>query len=341
MAASKPKRFEGRLYLGRDESGRPRYKWVGRFATEDERDKAVMRASIKHEDEVATAKLPAGERITVGQYANEYLERMESGSLLTKGGRPFKHSSIGTARGQLRRFNAEFGGRTLASVERHEAARWAERHGRKQGALQSVNTLFALAVDEELIARNPFRGLMRKPEGRGAEAPPTDAEFERLRKACDVHDDYGPRLRAMLTFCAFTGVRPGEAMALDWSVVNLPALRVTISKRLYRGRIDLPKSNKALVIALTPPARDALLSLLEREGLVFLSKAGGGLSAPLLSSYWREVQAAAGLRFDWYLSTKHKCVHYMKVKLNLPNHVIAAQMGWSESAVEKMVATYA
>jgi hypothetical protein len=31
----------------------------------------------------------------------------------------------------------------------------------------------------------------------------------------------------------------------------------------------------------------------------------------------------------------------MKVKLNLPNHVIAAQMGWSESAVAKMVATYA
>jgi hypothetical protein len=31
----------------------------------------------------------------------------------------------------------------------------------------------------------------------------------------------------------------------------------------------------------------------------------------------------------------------MKVKLNLPNHVIAAQMGWSKSAVEKMVATYA
>jgi hypothetical protein len=33
--------------------------------------------------------------------------------------------------------------------------------------------------------------------------------------------------------------------------------------------------------------------------------------------------------------------YYMKVKLNLPNHVIAAQMGWSEAAVERMVATYA
>src|SRR5918994_335893 len=40
-------------------------------------------------------------------------------------------------------------------------------------------------------------------------------------------------------------------------------------------------------------------------------------------------------------ATKHKCVHHFKVTLNLPNHVIAAQMGWSEAAVEKMVATYA
>jgi hypothetical protein len=31
----------------------------------------------------------------------------------------------------------------------------------------------------------------------------------------------------------------------------------------------------------------------------------------------------------------------MKVKLGLPNHVIAAQFGWSERSVEKMVATYA
>jgi integrase len=201
---------------------------------------------------------------------------MESGVLLTKSGRPFKDSSIGTARGQLRRFKTEFGSRPLASMERHEAVRWAEKHERKQGALQSVNTLFTLAVDEELLAKNPFRRLMRKPEGRGAEAPPTDAEFERLLKACDVHDEYGSRLRAMLTFCAFTGVRPGEAMALDWSDINLPALRVTVSKRLYRGRIDLPKSNKVRVIALTPPARDAVLALPEREGPVFLSKAGGG-----------------------------------------------------------------
>jgi hypothetical protein len=31
----------------------------------------------------------------------------------------------------------------------------------------------------------------------------------------------------------------------------------------------------------------------------------------------------------------------MEVKPGLPNHDIAAQTGWSESAVEKMIATYA
>jgi integrase len=338
--ASKPKQFEGRLYLGRDESGRERYDWVGRFDSVKERDEAVMRRRLERDVEVAAAKLPPGERITCGEYADEYLARMADGRLTTRGGRVYKSSSVGTARGQLKRFKAVFGDRALSSVERHEAVKWAERHERKQSVLQAVVTMFTLAVDEELIERNPFRGLMRKPKGRADEAPPTDAEFDKLLEACAVLGDHGPRMRALLTFCAYTIVRPGEAMALDWSDVNLPALRVTISKRLYRGGIDLPKSNKVRVIALTPAARDALLSLPERDGPVFLSKAGGRLCAPLLSSYWREVQASAGLRFDFYLATKHLGVHYMKVKLGLPNHVIAAQAGWSESAVEKMVATY-
>ena len=88
----------------------------------------------------------------------------------------------------------------------------------------------------------------------------------------------------MLNFCAFSGVRPGEAMALDWSDVNLPALRVEVSKRVYRGTTDLPKSNEVRTIALLPPARDALLTLPKRQGPVFRSKAGGRLCAPLLSS---------------------------------------------------------
>ena len=125
--ASKPKPFVGRLYLGVDEDGRECRVWVGRFDTVKERDEAVMRARLKREVESAHANLPAGERITCGEYADAYLARMGDGRLTTKSGRRYKDSSIGTARGQLRRFKDEFGDRPLASITRHEAIRWAER----------------------------------------------------------------------------------------------------------------------------------------------------------------------------------------------------------------------
>ena len=43
----------------------------------------------------------------------------------------------------------------------------------------------------------------------------------------------------------------------------------------------------------------------------------------------------------FYMATKHYGVWYMKVKLGLPDAAIAAQAGWSEAAVTKMVQTYA
>lgn len=112
-------------------------------------------------------------------------------------------------------------------------------------------------------------------------------------------------------------------------------------RRLYRGRTDLPKSNREREFALTPPARDVLLKLPEREGFVFRNKSGEQLTQPTLTAYWKEVKARAGLGFDFYMASKHYGCWYMKVKLGLPNHVIAAQAGWSEKSVEKMVATYA
>ncbi len=64
------------------------------------------------------------------------------------------------------------------------------------------------------------------------------------------------------------------------------------------------------------------------------------MSAPALTGYWGQIKASARVDADFYLSTRHYFAHYMKVTLGLPNHVLAAQFGWSESAVEKMVATY-
>jgi hypothetical protein len=162
---SDTKTFVGRVYQGRDDTGRELYSWVGRFTDPDERDRAVEQRKADLEVEAVVEALPRGDRILCDEYAAEYLDRMVSGALTLKSGRRFKLSTIDTARSQLKRFVKDFEGRPLSSVDRYEATRWAERHGNKQCNLQSVVTLFALAVSEDVLGKNPFRELMRKPGG--------------------------------------------------------------------------------------------------------------------------------------------------------------------------------
>jgi integrase len=228
---------------------------------------------------------------------------MEDGRLRQKSGRRYKESSIDTARSQLRAFKAEFGDRTLDSLTRHEAVRWAE--GMPAGSMQSTVALFTRALDDELLDRNPSRGLGRRVAGRKVETPPTPQEFAALLDACAVHGEYAARMRALIVIAAHSLMRPGEAMAIEWSDVDLPANRGHVRRGLYRGRVDLPKSNRERTFALTPPARDALLTLPERDGLVFRNKTGGQLTQPTLTAYWKEVKARARLDFDFYMATKH------------------------------------
>jgi integrase len=343
MPARKRKTWPGRVYLGRGEDGRQRFWWVGRFATKRERDDAVARARVERPWEAG----PAPDEATCDYWADRFLARMDSGALRTKAGRPFKDSSIDTARASLRAFRAEFGDRTPRSITRVEAEDWAARV--PPSKLPIVVTLMNELYRAEIIDRNRFEGLSRRGDGRRNDRPPSEEEMVLLLDGCGaLGDEYAPMMRALLTFGAFTITRPSELVALDWDDVDLGAGacgRLLVQRRLYRGRTDLPKSNRERTITLVPQARAALDSLLGiecygRHGLVFRNKTGGQLTAPTLTAYWKEVRARSRVDCDFYTATKHYGVWYMKVVLGLPDAAIAAQAGWSERSVTKMVETY-
>ena len=303
--------------------------WVGRFATKRERDAAVARRRVELETAADKLSRPEAERITCAEYVEAYLERYE---------RSHKTSSYDTASSALRRFVADFGDRPIGSIERHEAIAWAESVPASRVPI--AVTLFNEAVDQELLDRNPFRGLGRRGRGRSDERPPTVEELERLLDGCLALGDYSEQMRALIVFAAYTGMRPGELFALEWGDIDLKANRIDVQRRVYKGLLDLPKSNKPRRIALTPPARDVLLRQPTRtEQLVFLSKTARKLAQPTLSGYWSQVKAATGLDFDFYLATKHYGVHLL-YKLGLSTRAIGAQMGWSEKAVEKLLTVY-
>ena len=327
--STKKRSWTGRIFIGRDENGRQQFHWVGRFPTKRERDDAVARARTGRPWEAPSEP----EEMTGDALADRYLTWYEGRN---------KASSADTARHSLKAFRKEFGTRTLASITTIEAEDWTA--ATSPAYLKATTSMFAYAMKRKLADENPFAGLARGGRGRSDEAPPTEAELQSLREACDVHGDYGPQLRNLLDFAALTLLRPGELYEIRWSDIDFAANRIRVSRRLYRGLVDVPKSGKSKTIALPPPAHAILLDQLERvgePGLVFRSKHGARLSAPVLSQYWTTVRAAAGISrpMEFYLASKHYGVSRL-YRLGLSARAIAAQAGWSDAAVDSMLAVY-
>jgi integrase len=329
----KGKRWQGRIYIGRDENNKQMFHYVGHFDTRRERDQAVAEARV----ELASAS--PTELPMCDEYVDRFLDDYKTRN---------KFSSWSSTKERLKPFRRDFAGRSL-DVPRTEAQDWAAGRGawkqqgpQRSGTLQSVVTLYNHAIDEDdlPLERNPFRRLGRRTKGRSEEAPPTDKEFDALLDGCRaLGKDYAPTMRALMLFAAFTLMRPSELYTLEWTDIDFDAKRIRKSTRLYRGDVDEPKYGEA-TIALTPPARDAILGLPRTSNYVFPSKTGKRLSQPSMSGYWAQVRARAELDFDFYHATKHYGVHYLWTKLNLPRRAIAAQAGWSISTVDKMLAIY-
>jgi integrase len=278
-------------YLGRLELNGEAH-FLGYFATKQERQSA---REAKRRQLEGVARSPSGELVTVGEYVDRYLARYE---------REYKASSYAEAHCQLVRFNEDFADRPIGAIERYEAIEWAD--GKPGSLVKPVVTMFNAAVDEELIDRNPFRGLYKQGRGRSDEHPPTSEEWERLYESCAVLGNYAAQMRALMVVAAYTGMRPGELMALEWPDIDFEAKRIYVQRRLYQGVIDRPKSGKPKTIALPPPAGEALLRLPSLDQppvggaeLVFRSKAGKRLSQPTLTAYWALVRAHAGLEHDF------------------------------------------
>lgn len=331
MSANK-KTWVGRVYLGRDKDGKQEFRWVGRFSTKRERDDAVAKARVELQHE--RVELP-----TVDEYVDRYLADY---------GRTKKASSLDAQTQRLKRFRKDFAGRSI-DISRAEAKDWVNGEGiwALKGPVPfsipgAVVTLYNHAINEDdlPLERNPFRGLGKRGKGRADQAPPTEAEFQKLLDSCSALGAYADQMRAFLQFSAFTLMRPSEVYELEWADIDFARMRIHKARRLYRGTVDEPKTGKKL-IALTPPARDAIIGLSRDRGrLVFTTKTGLRLSQTTMHGYWGKVLAKADLDFDLYHATKHYGVHYMWTKLQLPTRVIAAQAGWSLETVDKMLAVY-
>ncbi|KPP88856.1 MAG: Site-specific recombinase XerD [Rhodobacteraceae bacterium HLUCCA08] len=213
---------------------------------------------------VARGNDPAEERdedrkaLTVKQLCEQYIEDMEAGLIMGKGGRPKKTSTIEIDVGRIRRhiipllgtrrvrditkpdmnnlMKDIIAGKTRVVMKTEKLRGKAIVRGGRGTAIRTMGLLggiFSYAVEAGVIDHNPTHGL-RKPKYQVRDRRLSEAEYRilgGLLRQAQKSDHY--RLHAeILWILAVTGCRRGEIINLRWSEVDIEGscLRLIDSK---------------------------------------------------------------------------------------------------------------
>lgn len=294
----------GKRYAARVHLGNGRYKLL---ATRSTRKEAKEDEARWYLDKGAPHALSA--RAFAGRFLIEYEEK-------------HKRSSYDHAKRAVDHWLKTFGNRSLASITRDESLKWA---GENRWAVFVPNTMLNQAVREGLLQFNPLKGLARRGKGRRDRNPLKVSDLEKLADAAEKC--HGKQMRAFVVFAGYTGLRAGEMFGLRWEDIDLNRNRVHVRRRLYRGELDLPKSNKTREVVLLPEARDALMLLDRGSDWVFLSPARKvQMTQTVLTYCWRSIAATYGEHVTPH-ELRHFCGHHLYVTEGMEARIVAAQLG--------------
>lgn len=318
----------------RDPSGKQR-KRSARTLAEARTLKAALTADVRRSEYVEESKL------TFATYALRWIESYD--------GRTARGIRAGTLRDYRRQLGldadgeptgagavAYFARMPLAAIRPQDVKGYAVEVARRgvarntvRLAVAPVKALLATAHEEGLIRSNPAAGLRLGRTVAASAVKETHAltEEEVVRVLAEVPEQYG----LLVEFLAQTGLRISEALALTKADVDFGRRRVSVSRRLYDGELDAPKSKHGVrQVPLSPGVAQRLWTLLAKaddDVLLFSTKAGRPLDRKNL--YWivRAAGERAGIEWPVGLHTfRHSCASIM-FRRGVPKEAIRRLLG--------------
>ena len=240
--------YEAQVFIARDNV---KVRKTFRSLTEAKRWRADAVSAINHD------RLRAPTRRTLAEEAAEWVEKAETGAVLTKGARPYKPSMIREVERSLRlHVLDDLGSTRLSELRRADVQRLIERlnerglsGSRVRGIVTALKVVLRRALEDDEISTDPTVKL-RLPAAAGTR--------DRVVTIDEGEDLIGalPRdLRAIYATALLAGLRRGELRALKWSNVDLAAgvIRVREGMDDVVGAI-LPKSARGIRETPVPPA---------------------------------------------------------------------------------------
>jgi integrase len=237
-----------------------------------------------------------GDRHTVASIIDAYLELGTSS---------ISPSTLAIKEHYLQLFAEAHGFRAVAEAKPIHLTQWLHEHREwvsdwtKAHAVSVIQAAFNWAVRQELLERNPFRGVAAR-DGQ-PRRPLTRDEFQAILRKTTGRGKRRPtpaaRFRQILVFLWFTGARPSEAAKLRWSDVDLENGLIVLKehKTSHTQRIPRPR-----VIALHPVVVKLLAGIRKRnEGdHVFLTFRKTPWNKNSLSLRVRRAREQAGIPDD-------------------------------------------
>jgi len=281
---------------------------------------------------------------TLGEFAHDWLEektasltpatRYDYESLINVHLKPHALAAMRVSEiddGTINRFISD-----LRAKTKRDGAALSPR--RINMVIARLRTMFATAYRRKLIESDPMRHVvnLRQPK---SEVDPFDLdEARRIIEAAPGWE------RAFLTVLLYTGMRPGEALALHWDAIDwdrgLILVRYTESRRYGRGLPKTPGSERD--VEMIAPVRGALQEQRARSqlkgALVFPSQAGTAIDlAHFRARNWPRILTRAKVRARPIYQCRHTFARLAIEHGDTPQHV-AAQLG--HTTVEMVFRVY-
>lgn len=237
---------------------------------------------------------------------------------------------------------------------------------RVSNILTPLRGAMALAVERDLIVRNPFHGVTptksrkRKKVHLDEDGEPLfdeelplflDPKLDEMAKAADPLDsaertavllEMHGQVRNFFMFNFWSGLRSGEMIALRWCDVDLKNKRILVRLSWSRKVFTTTKGRRARWVDLTEPAMHALLAQFEITGhlgrWVFHNPRINDRwqNTERIRQVWMAALNRAGVRYRKPYQARHTYASAMVSAGERPEYV-AAQMGHEDTSMVALV----
>jgi len=159
----------------------------------------------------------------------------------------------------------------------------------------------------------------------------TRSAYDRSPLTVEQEQEENDQLADLVRVAAYTGLRQGELVVLQWSDINFKEKTATVERALSDSTITAPKSGKTRVVPVGTPALSALKRLKARpnfagpDDYVFATLAGDRSDASALRRRYNLARDAAGVPALTFHGLRHTAASLLIRKMDV--QVVKTIMG--------------